>query len=365
MAHQIEKFDLTYSTSGAEWHGLAVVRTPEEMAAAVRTLFFPLLQTEAIFRVNGEDIPAMDEEGNGWKAILADCRELPKVEGRDTHPPHYVPLHTPKQDYHPIPNERVWEMISNAFDKAGVKFSLATCGTLGNLSRFYLSIAVDGLEIKCPRGFSIQSYLTALTAHNGMHNLQVIDSHIKPVCANTLDAAMRRSGDLNFQVKHTKGAEDAIVNVEEVLADFMDGAADLNTALASLDGREETATSMEEITAGYFTLPAIEAGKRVEDLSGMSGQARKATSEIARLAYSGKGNSGKTRYDLLNGATDYWSNGDGVGSEKVSMRKRVYRSRFGSAANHKRDFFHYLRDDERVVKGRAVGSKILAIHDSK
>lgn len=366
MAHQIEENDLTYSTSGPEWMGLAAVRKPEEMADAVSTLFFPIVEGEASVTIDGVSVPLLDpDSGKGWKVIAADCRNLPQVAERAVHPPAIVPLHIPKQSYAPIENERAYEAICDAFDKAGIEFTLSTCGTLGNLTRFYLSVALEGLNVKCPRGFDIQSYLTLMTSHNGTHDLRIMDSHIKPVCANTVNAIMRNHGDLSLNVRHTKNADLEITDMSERVADFMTGAADLEIALATLDGLEADTSRMESIAAGFFVLPAVRQAKKVDlDKLGMSTQSRNAVTGIVDLAANGKGNTGKTLYDLMNGATDYWSNGDGIGNpEKVSLAKRVYRSRFGKASEHKTGFTRYLMSEDDRKEGEMVGAKVLANYE--
>lgn len=360
MSHQIEEYDVTFSTSSPEWHGLAIVKTAKEMIGAIRKLFLPIVEGEATLTVEGKTIPLMNENGKGWKVIAADCRELEEIDGRAVHPPAFVPLHTPRQSYAPIPNQRVFEAIDKAFDLAGINYELATCGTLGNLSRFYLSIAVEGLGIKCPRGFEIQSYLTAVTAHNGSHDFRVMDSHVKPVCANTVGAIMRNHGDVNFKIRHTANCEIEIQELEKTLADFFQGHADLTAAMASLESAPMSRDEMLATAAGYFALPLVSDKRTAEQVAKMklSPQSRNAVEGIADLAKSGKGNSGKTAYDLFNGATDYWSNGAGVGSEKVSMQKKAYRSHFGSAHAHKRDFSSYLFDDERRESGKALGAQV-------
>ena len=103
MAHQIEEYDVTFSTTGTEWHGLARVIPMEEMKAEIeKHLFFPIIESPAVATIEGETVPLVDEDGNGWKVILADCRNLPACEGREKQPPRFVPLHTPKQGYNPL-----------------------------------------------------------------------------------------------------------------------------------------------------------------------------------------------------------------------------------------------------------------------
>ena len=53
------------------------------------------------------------------------------------------------------------------------------------------------------------------------------------------------------------------------------------------------------------------------------------------------GNSGQSLYDVLNGATEFWTSGDGVG-RTATAGKKAYSSEFGTAANNKEKFADYL-----------------------
>jgi hypothetical protein len=71
-----------------------------------------------------------------------------------------------------------------------------------------------------------------------------------------------------------------------------------------------------------------------------------AAREIADLFANGIGNNGRNLYDLANGATEYWTSGEGTG-RNASIASRTYRSQLGSAAEHKRRFIGMLADDEK------------------
>jgi hypothetical protein len=91
-------------------------------------------------------------------------------------------------------------------------------------------------------------------------------------------------------------------------------------------------------------------------------RSRNAAEEIAMLFLRGQGNKGQTMYDLLNGATEYWSNGDGTGKKADSLTK-AYKAQFGGAAEHKTAFANFLmgsKFDEIVTAGKASQELVLA-----
>jgi hypothetical protein len=360
MAHQIEEYDVTFSVSSPEWHGMAQVREASEMKEEMQKhLFFPIIESPAVVTVDGETVELKDEEGKGWKVVLADCRNLPDCEGREKTPPRFVPLHVPKQGYNPLENGQFFEALENALDKCGVNYSISTAGTLGNMALFYFSLQIDNLTVKGGRGEELKPYLSGTTSHNGSLVPRFKDSWIRPVCRNTVDALNRETSALDVIGKHTANGLSSIENMAQIVESFFTGVEKLEKEIfPRLQSQGITSQEMRDISAGYFCLPALESKASIEKFT-LSTQARNAVEGIASLARHGQGNAGETLYDLFNGATDYWSNGAGVGSEKVSMQKKVYKARFGAAADHKTAFADYLFNPDKVEEGKRVGSLVL------
>lgn len=362
MSHQIEEYDVTYSTIGTEWHGLAVVEPDTvKLLSEVKThLCMPIVECEAVVNFEGASVPLKTEDGQGWKVVCADCRALPVHSARRVHPPALVPLGIPKMGYETLPSLRFLECLETAMAKLGLPFNLSTAGTLANMALFYFSIDL-GRELKGGRGETLKPYLAGLTSHNGTIRPQFRDCSIRPVCRNTVNALMQELVNLLILGKHTTNGLSSIENMGEAVELFFTGCDRLESEVfprLQSDGMDSMA--MRETMAGYFLLPAMEGDKKLDlDKVKLSRQAQNAMEGIVDLARTGQGNFGETRYDLWNGATDYWSNGNGVGSDTVGKSKKAYRSNFGSASNHKADFSSYLFDDEKVSLGRAAGKRVL------
>jgi hypothetical protein len=302
-----------------------------------------------------------DEDGKGWQVILADCRNLPKCEGREVHPPAFVPIHIPKTSYEMLGYERFVDCLVDAMDKLGLPVLPSTAGTLGNLGMFYMSLDL-GTEIKGGRGEILKPYLSAYTSNNGMYRPTFKDTITRIVCANTLAGANRELSNLEIIGKHTANGLSSIDNMGPAIEMFFKGMATLETiVLPALQSEGMDSIAMRETVAGYFLQPALERDSRVDIAKlKLSKQAQNAMEGIVELARRGKGNAGETAYDLWNGATDYWSNGAGVGSDTVGLSKRAYRSNFGSGATHKTAFSEYLFSHERRTAGREMGRKVIA-----
>jgi len=91
----------------------------------------------------------------------------------------------------------------------------------------------------------------------------------------------------------------------------------------------------------------------------LSTRSLNAANSIADLFANGKGNNGKTLYDLANGATEYWTHGDGVGRKADDITKS-YKSEFGMAADHKSRFIELLADEDRRKTAKEMGKEALA-----
>ena len=87
--------------------------------------------------------------------------------------------------------------------------------------------------------------------------------------------------------------------------------------------------------------PQHGAFERGEKLERFSTRTLNHVQGIAALARHGLGNSGRSMYDVFNGATQYYTSGDGVG-KTTSAGRRAYSSEFGTGADRKQEFSRYL-----------------------
>ena len=365
MSHLIQEHDLTFSVQGAEWHGLAVIPEGEtdaekfaEMERLARENLFPEIRMSRDFVANfdGESVSASEM---GAVMIAADCRNLPVHPKREKHPRSFVALSTPKEGYEILSNQAFFEIAKDAFDSLGVPFNVSTAGTLGNLSRFYFSVDLTDFKIRVPDGHALKSFLSFLTSHNGSIRATVRDSHIRPVCANTVGMIMRELANFELSGKHTAGGLASFDNLAKALELFGKGVESISCDFERLANIPTDYQNSREIAAGYAFADLIAGKKRIPDNVTISTQAFNASEEIAQLARTGKGNDGSSLYSLFNGATDYWTNGNGAGSMKVGISKRVSRANFGQAAEHKSAFHRYLADDSTREMGREIGAKAL------
>jgi hypothetical protein len=375
MSHLIQELDLTFSVRSSEWHGLAIM--PEgndenerfiKMPELVREhLCFPLIEADyvAIDRTNGNqltlDHDENDETRARWKLILADLSACPVHPGRERHPKGLVQVHSPKQSYFPLENGKYFELAENAFSSLGLPFKVSTAGTLGNLSRFYFCVSGESiLEFKTPDGHKVEVFFSFYSDHTGALRPMIRLTVTRIVCANTWALSLGEQTDFEFCGKHTEGGIAKLEEFPRFLEKFITGQKTVSDSWEKLANQSVTLEESREIVAGFFFSELVAEKAKIPATVKLSKQAENATESIILSARHGQGNSGQSRWDLLQGATDYWSNGNGIGSASVGLRKRVSMSHFGAASDHKRNFAKYIANDALVTDCKAIGKLALA-----
>lgn len=352
MSHEIGDLDKTFSILGPEWHGLAeTVETIDK--ETVRPLLFPMLAgTPSVTVETGE----YDGNGNpimqtvivdGYKTILADLRDRGDLQefNRTFHP-----IHTPRESYRIITNEEIWDCMETAISEVqGLGVKVTTAGTLQNLRKFYISVDLGDGERRTGKGDRIQSILSFRSSHDGSMNMEAGDSHTRIVCMNTFRWSRMVQGAIDVRIPHTKNASISLQNLAAYLS-------------AVLSGREkmlETVSYLETLDAhpdeAAYASAAFLSDK---DASELSTRTFNRCAEIRNLARSGKGNSGKTRWDVFNGFTEYFTHGAGAGGESASKGKRWSVANFGQAAEHKEGFANLLTDEGAYQEAIQRGEKL-------
>jgi hypothetical protein len=174
-------------------------------------------------------------------------------------------------------------------------------------------------------------------------------------------ASRSAAGEVGFSVYHTKNADLAMHNLPELFSAILKGRANLKEVMEYLEENKCDHNDALAMAAGYFCL---ETGK--EELSSRS---MNAAQGIATLFTRGIGNKGETLYDLANGATEYWTSGEGTGSLKANIPKikqtsaadRVYKATMGSAATHKESFVAMLANDDLRKDALRLGKNAIAL----
>lgn len=339
MAHGIIKpYDRIFSIESTEWHGLA-----EKVEAIgreqVNPLLFNIIESPALVNVDGQQVSL-----DNYKVLVADHRSCrPDLDPSQA----LVPLHIPKAGYQVIDNREVFEMVNKSLKDLDCK--ITSIGTLEGGKKFFVSVDIGGKDMTI-KGDKFKAFLNFITSHDGTIAQEVYDSILRIVCMNTFMWSREAAGEVGFKVYHTKNANLAMTNLPDLLNAILKGRVEMVQVMEFLASCKIDQNDALAMATGYF---CCSTGK-VE----LSTRCHNAAQEIVTLFARGKGNRGENLYDLCNGATEYWTSGDGAG-KSLDVASRAYRSNMGAAAEHKRAFIALLADEDKRKDALSMGRESL------
>ena len=346
MSHGIQQpHDIVLSTEGTEWHQLAeqveVIGDTE-----VEKLLFPIIESPCFIEVDGQRT-ALENH----KVLCADHRLIrPDLKESDR----IVPLHIPKSSYNVIDNREVWSAMRKSLHEIDAK--ITSVGTLEGGKKFFISTSIGDAEQVINRD-KFKFHLNFITSHDGTVAMSTYDSSIRIVCMNTFRWSQDAAGEVGFKVYHTKNADLALNGLPDLVQAILRGRADLRQVMEYLADHSCDANDALAMAAGYFS-------EETGDLK-LSTRSWNAAQGIVDLFGNGIGNFGRSLYDLANGATQYWTSGDGTGKEGATTAQRTYRSEMGAAADHKSRFIQNLADAGKRAGLLEVGREAVKIALSK
>lgn len=353
MSHGIvQPIDRVFSTDGPEWHGLA-----EQVAVinkgAASPLFFNIIQSPLSALVDGNEIRLKHH-----KLLVADYRTCrPDLIDHDITSGGLVPLHVPKggrdgdinKGYRPISNRELWDAAERAL--AEVDATITCVGTLEAGKKFFISVNLNaGNDTFSANGDTFKAHLNLITSHDGTLGVRAYDSTVRIVCMNTLRWSLSAAGDVGFNVFHTANADVAMANLGALVNAVLTGRGNFRNTMEYLASIPCDAETARLVALGYLTQLNTDGAK-------VSKRSQNAAENIALLfTPRGAGNKGQTMYDLLNGATEYWTSGDGTG-KKADAGVKAYKGQFGEAAEHKSAFANLLMNPDAIERAREAGKK--------
>lgn len=344
MSHEIfAPIDIVISTEGVNWHGLARVE-PEITDELVRILCPKIIQSAVVCQIDDETVPVPN-----YQILVADyraCRPDLVAEGLAL-----VPLHVPKDSYQPISNWEIWEALKKGLSECGAR--VTDVGTLSSGQTFYVSASLPDMTEFNVNGDAFRAHFNIIGNHTGLYAVNAYDSMTRIVCMNTLRYSLQTKGNTCFRVPHTKNALLCMDALGDAIADTISGRKAFVVAMRELKAIEMGISLAREITAGFFVKDTQ------SEETGLATRSLNAVESIVTAFVRGKGNNGESAYDLLNGATEHWTSGDGVGKTKTDLAGRIARSEFGRAATHKDAFFSMLQSEESRNEMAVLGRNAL------
>ena len=230
---------------------------------------------------------------------------------------------------------------------AGTGYQVESLGMIFNRSRWFVTFGLTELEGIAPKGEGFK-----LTASGGLDKSQSPMfnlTHTVAVCANTVRIA--RGGRALFSSRLTKGFSSRLESSRAAMGETVGMARIFNETLRGL---EQTPTNVKQARAVY-------AAEWVGNGGNLNAPRTKNTlDDLVSGFLSGRGNSGKTRLDAVNGFTEVLGQGlIGTVSKRDSF-SRWESSEFGGNADRKEAFVAAVTADGGWDRMVAVGESAMA-----
>ena len=253
-----------------------------------------------------------------------------------------------------LPGE-VWGMVAESL--AGTKYNFERIGMLWNRSNWFISLYLEELAEVSRPGEKFNVVICG--GLDRSMSPQASLSHTRVVCANTLQIALK-SGEGLFKVRQTGKSKERMKSAQDHVEEMIGMAKVFNATLAGLETKTCSKDTAREAYAGEvarhggdFSLSSKE-GKIREN------RARNTVDELTVLFERGMGNTGQTRADVLNGATQFFTRGREDKKSSKDPMKQFVSSEFGGFARRKSSFLETLTDETEFTKLVSQGREALA-----
>lgn len=335
MSHEIEIGTDRVITYGEKaWHRLDENHQVPLTRDILNPLFIPYLEGQANVNIDGVEVPL-----EGWKTIVADLREIADIESD------FRPVHVASDKYEILQNEVLFDALQESLE--GINYKIVSAGTLSGLKTFFTSVQFDEeSNINLPDGSECKAFFNLVTSHDGTKNASFFDSGLRVVCQNTLRFSLQTKGEQGFNITHTKNASIRINNMAKIMNNILLGRRQFEEKMAELYSVECDLSKAERFVAGYLA----DKTKANEKLSTRS---LNQMTEIVSLAWNGAGNRGGNMFYLAQGATEFWTRGNGTGGVNKDLGRKAYSAEFGLGMENKRNFVGALVDPgqrEKLIK---------------
>lgn len=324
MAHNIQKRDVQVGNEMA-WHKLTQIEPVIDKGNC--RIAYPMAIAPTFFKgPNGEEI-----KGNGRQIYsLDDNLPIGRCVG---------------DDYKLLSNEAIWDAAIAGI--AGTSHKIVSCGTVDNRATGFISIKTA--ENFTAAGREHNPIMNVVWGHGGNRAVVAKTGLTTIVCQNTLNLAMSEKSDFRLSIRHTANAN--VLDLGKAIDAHIGVAAEFQKAMEAFHSVDVTASDARKIYAGFLTN-----GEVPETKTGIS-RLTNTVDRLTELFLTGAGNAGKTRADLVNGVTDYYSHESSGGD---NLWKQFTSSEFGSAAAKKSEFFRLVGDESSLIEMSRRGESVLA-----
>lgn len=227
------------------------------------------------------------------------------------------------KNYHTMPLDESFMIADTLVKEKGLQYEQLT--SLDNGSKSILSLKMNEVTLK--QNDSLTPRLNIVQSFDGSFSYHIFFSMMRIVCTNQLVSMMKNA---YLHIRHTKTMPERVKFAETAIHSAFEYFDNMKSMSIKMIGEKINDQFRDQILTQIF-------GKDNDE----SGQPRTRVinqkNRVIELFQSGKGNAGETKWDLLNGITEYIDHYRGSDDDK-----RQYSSIIGSGADIKKKAFQIL-----------------------
>jgi hypothetical protein len=274
-----------------------------------------------------------DKKIDSGFAVLA-CSDNGKIVGKAFNPKTYGLLNN--ADF-----IGVTETLCAVLDKMGMKYQIATTGTLMGRERSFISIQLSEQATFKIGERVFQAFLNCLNSipSNTGCTVTFANNTFCVCCRNTFAHALQCADGTKFHaaIKHTSGMKAALADVPVLVESYLSGNEKLFKTLGAFSVFPVTA----EMAENYFAAFIGRDGKgELTDKTKLSTRSAGIVETLKGLHVRGKGNKGETALDLFSAVTEYFTHYSAGKSENAL--KQYTSSEAGDGYVSKGEFYSWL-----------------------
>ncbi len=280
------------------------------------------------------------ENGNQTPFSILRCSDNNAIVGVPFNPRTYKLLNNDKF-------LAVIEGIGAQLDKIGVKWSVATTGTLNERGRIFVALKLDGFDAYKVGDREILMFLNALNSVDKSCNWVFANNAFTVCCANTFRHVLEsgESASLHVRGKHSAGMDTALLDIPKIVEMFITGNEKILKTLKAFHAFPIGLTDAEEIFAAWLGNAPIEGeamGKFALPKIPLSTRTGNMIDRLTVLFAKGKGNKGETALDLFNAVTEFYTHESAGKSDNAMKQFASSEDLNGDGAKAKSDFYNTL-----------------------
>jgi len=328
-----------------EWHGLTSDQSQEHLNCFENGALDWSVIRNPIYRADGSQVvESITKKGEFTQRPIYEA--VTTLKNGDLHN-----LHICRDTYGEVSNKEFFDVCEILILEFG--FNVASIGSVEARKTVFFSLEADSSLFKVKGNDPIYSRVNGLMSHCAGFQGHFYNSATRQVCLNTIRWALKelkkseQENLLKITFRRTSNVQERIKYAKSIVSSWAANQVAMQEAFEELASKDLSRGDLNMFSIGFSANGGL-----------LSTRALNVANAIRDLAIEGKGNEGKTRYDALNGVTEYYTS-----KSSEDAGKTFFSSEFGVGAERKERALVALLDDDALNQLCEKGEKLLKNRD--